>query len=67
MEFEQVIEPNAFSRFPLIVCDSAGIVSPPEMSRFLMARQSRDGSCAAKSAATPVTCGVAMEVPFNHA
>src|SRR5262245_17700612 len=64
-EFEQVIEPSAFSRLPVIVAPRFGLTSPPARIRFLIARQSRDGSCALSSAATPVTCGVAIDVPMN--
>jgi hypothetical protein len=49
---------------PVTVSARDGIVSPPARIRFLIARQSRDGSCALSSAATPVTCGVAIDVPF---
>ncbi|OGK86721.1 MAG: hypothetical protein A2X52_08825 [Candidatus Rokubacteria bacterium GWC2_70_16] len=66
VELEQVRAPRALSRFwVMVVVASAAMASPPARIRFLMARQSRSGSWALSSAATPVTCGVAMEVPLN--
>ena len=65
IEFEHVSAPCAFRRLPVIVFASAGIVSPPARIRFLMARQSREGSCALSSAATPLTCGAAIDVPLR--
>src|SRR5207237_6064884 len=62
---EQLKAPRALSRFCVTVLASAGIVSPPARIRFLIARQSRDGSCAFRRAATPVTCGVAIDVPLK--
>src|SRR5262245_37447207 len=56
-------EPRAFSRRPVIV--TGATLSPPDRIRFLIARQSRDGTWALSSAATPVTCGVAIDVPEN--
>ena len=44
---------------------SAALSSPPARIRFLMARQSRVGSSALSSAASPVTWGAAIEVPLN--
>ena len=65
VESEQVKAPRALSLFWVMVFTSEGRVSPPARIRFLMARQSRVGSWAARSAATPVTWGVAIEVPLN--
>src|SRR5207248_9709976 len=62
---EQPRAPRALSRFCVTVLASAGIVSPPARIRFFIARQSRDGSCAFRRAATPVTCGVAIDVPLK--
>ena len=62
----QVSAPNALSRLPLTVTDDRfGFASPPARIRFLIARQSRPGSCALSSAATPATCGAAIDVPLN--
>jgi hypothetical protein len=41
------------------------VLSPPERIRFLRVLQSRSGSWALSSATTPVTCGVAIEVPLD--
>ena len=66
IEPAQVIAPKAFRRLRVMVVPVvAAIVSPPARMRFLMARQSRAGFCAFSNAATPVTCGVAMDVPLR--
>jgi hypothetical protein len=39
--------------------------SAPARIRFLIAFQSRAGGWALSSAATPVTCGAAIDVPVN--
>src|SRR5881394_2988852 len=62
---EQLSDPNAFSRLPVIVSDMLLTVSPPARIRFRIARQSRVGSWALSNAATPATCGVAIDVPLN--
>src|SRR5580693_304449 len=49
-----------------MVGDSTASESPPAKRRFLIDRQSRVGSWALRRAATPVTCGVAMEVPLSR-
>src|SRR5689334_11070756 len=57
---------NRRSRLPeMVLVANAAFGEPDEISRFLIARQSRDGSWALSSAAAPVTCGVAIEVPLN--
>ena len=58
--------PRALSRLPVIVPASAPRSSPPARSKFRIARQSRVGSCALSRAATPVTWGVAIEVPLRY-
>ena len=65
--FAHASEPRAFNRFRVMRSSSSGNRSPsvPARIRFLMALQSRVGSCALSSAATPVTCGVAIEVPVK--
>ena len=65
VELEHVSAPRALSRFRVMVFVNEGMVSPPLKIRFLMALQSRPGSWALSSAATPVTWGVAIEVPLN--
>ena len=62
---EQLRAPRALSRFPVMVFASDEIVSPPARIKFLMARQSRSGSWAFRRAATPVTWGVAIDVPLK--
>src|SRR5215510_12415946 len=57
--------PSASSRRPVIVLARDGRGSPPARIRFFTARQSRAGDWAFRSAATPVTCGVAIDVPLN--
>ena len=66
VELEQASAPRALRRFCVMVLTIEGIVSPPARMRFLMALQSRAGSWAFSSAATPVTCGVAIEVPLSE-
>ncbi len=58
-------EPRAFRRFRVMRSLSSGkrLPSVPARIRFLIARQSRRWSWALSSAATPVTCGVAIDVP----
>ncbi len=64
----QLTEPSAFSRLPVTVTPFiAPVLSPPARIRLRMARQSRDGSCALSSAATPATCGAAIDVPLSVA
>ena len=65
VELAQASAPRALSRRCVMVLVSEKFGSPPARIRFLIARQSRDGSCAFSSAATPVTWGVAIEVPLN--
>ena len=65
VEPEQVSDPYALSRFCVTVSANEDWLSPPARIRFLIARQSRVPSCALSSAATPVTWGVAIEVPLN--
>ncbi len=66
VELAQVKEPCALRRFPMVVIPPiARMSSPPAKIRFRMALQSRVGSWAFRRAATPVTWGVAMEVPLN--
>jgi len=64
-EFEQVRAPKALRRFCEIVFAIEATLSPPARMRFLIARQSLLGSAALSSAAVPVTCGVAIEVPLS--
>src|SRR5689334_19756597 len=63
--FEHVMPPLALIRFPVIVFAMELTVSPPAKIRFLIVRQSRSGSWAFRSAARPLTWGVAMDVPLN--
>ena len=65
VESEQLSAPLALSRFCEMVLVSELVLSPPERIRFLRVLQSRPGSWALSSAATPVTCGVAIEVPLD--
>src|SRR5512134_428273 len=66
VEFEHVNAPRALRRFCEIVFDIEATLSPPARMRFLIARQSRVGSAAFNNAATPDTCGVAIEVPLSN-
>ena len=59
----QVSAVYAFKRACVTVDASADTVSPLLRIRFRIVFQFRVESCAASSAATPVTCGVAIEVP----
>ena len=66
--FEQLSEPNAFRRLPVTVRPVMSVfASPPARIRFRIARQSRAGFWALSRAATPVTWGVAMDVPSKVA
>ena len=58
--------PLALIRLPVIVFAIELTVSPPAKIKFLIVRQSRLGSCALSSAARPLTCGVAMDVPLSE-
>jgi hypothetical protein len=61
---EQVNEPKALIRFPVIVFPCIeGLLSPPARMKFFIAFQSLLASYDSMSAARPVTCGVAMDVP----
>ena len=67
VELEQVRAPRALSLFwVMVVVANEGTVSPPARMRFLRALQSRAGSWAFSRAATPVTCGVAIDVPLSE-
>ncbi|MBK8459494.1 MAG: hypothetical protein IPL43_04270 [Micropruina sp.] len=62
---EQANAPWALRRRPVTVeVSSPATGSPPARIRFFTARQSRPGERAFSNAATPVTCGAAMEVPL---
>ena len=65
VEFEQVMAPLAFSRFCVMVFVKDVTLSPPAKMRFLMLLQSQLEFWAFSRAATPVTWGVAIEVPLD--
>src|SRR5688572_5971269 len=55
---------QAFSRpFVVVLSVSDARTSAPEVSSVLSSATVRAGFCASKSAATPATCGAAIEVP----
>ena len=57
--------PRAFTRRPLLVCPSrAPETCPPCLIASMTSTAVASGSAARTSAATPDTCGVAMEVPL---
>ena len=51
----------------IVVSVKDATLSPLARIRFLIPLQSKPGSFASNSAATPVTCGVAIEVPLKEA
>jgi len=63
--FEQLSDLAAFKRFPLMVLSRAATVSPPPQQKILDRAPIAMGSCAFSMAATPVTCGAAIEVPLK--
>ena len=65
MPMAAVIAPRASTCFPVLVCPSRAVdVRPPRSIASITWAADASGAAARTSAATPDTCGVAIEVPL---